>query len=104
MTYSIRQHPLVRSDLRRIGAWVAGFAGDAAAGRRLGEFDAFARRLAEVPHKGTIRDDVAPGVRAIPAGPALVVAFVVDDARREVLILVVSHGGSDWFSRARERA
>ena len=104
MSFRIRQHPLVESDLDRIAAWVASFAGDPAAERRLDEFDRFRRRLAEVPHKGSIRDDIAPGVRAIPAGANLVVAFVVDDVACEVLILVVSHGGSDWMGRARERA
>lgn len=59
--------------------------------------------VAETPHKGSLRHEIAPGLRAIPAGRHAVVAFTVDDADRSVLVHAITHGGADWISRVRDR-
>ena len=82
MTYEIRFHPAVRADLEAIARLIARAAGRAAAERRLAEIEAAVRSLAVTPHKGTIRDAIAPRLRAIPAGRRGVVAFTVDDDAR----------------------
>ena len=46
---------------------------------------------------------IAPGLRAIPAGRKSVVAFIVDDERREVLVLAVTTGGADEMGRVGQR-
>jgi plasmid stabilization system protein ParE len=64
------------------------------------------RRLAPprlTPHKGTIRDAIAPGLRAIPAAGRGVIVFMVDDAARLVLVKAIGYAGSDWVARARRR-
>jgi hypothetical protein len=61
------------------------------------------RSLALTPHKGSIRDGIAPGLRAIPAAGRGVVAFTVDDAARCVLVKVVGYAGSDWIGQAARR-
>ena len=104
MTYRIRYHPLVRSDIDAIATWLARAAGPAAASRQLDEIEALIEGLASLPHRGSLREEIAPGLRAIPAGPRAVVAFQVDDQARRVRVLVVSYAGSDWMGRARERA
>lgn len=98
--YRVRLHPKVRADLLAIHGLLAGYAGEAAALRKLTEIEAAIRRLALAPHVGSLRDRIVPGLRAIPAARRAVIAFVVDDAAREVRVLVVSYAGSDWTRRA----
>ena len=52
---------------------------------------------------GSIRNEVAPGLRAIPAGRKAVIAFTVDDEAGEILVHAVTYGGTDWMARARSR-
>ena len=102
--YAVRFHPKVRDDLRAIVAAIAEHAGQVAALRRLAEIEATAQSLALTPHKGTLRDEIAAGLRAIPAGRRGVIAFSVDDAAREVRVHAIGYGGSDWLGRVRARS
>lgn len=101
--YRLRFHPRVADDLRIIAGLLRDYAGSAVARRILAEIEADVLRLAETPHKGSVRDDIAPGLRAIPAGRRAVVAFTVDDRAREVRVLTVTYGGADWVARVRRR-
>lgn len=104
MSYRLRFHPLVQQDLESIVRWIIDHAGSDAADQRLAEIERTIVGLARMPHKGSIRDEIAPGLRAIPAGRKAVVAFVIDDAAREVFIQAVSYGGADWVARSRSRS
>ena len=104
MTYRIRLHPLVARDLDAIAHWILDYAGPDAAARKLGEIEAAIATLKATPHKGSLRDEIAPGLRAIPAGRKAVIAFVVDDDQREVLIYAVTYGGADWTMRSSARS
>lgn len=44
--------------------------------------------------RGTVRDDIGPGVRAIGLMQSITVAFVVSD--ENVTILRIMYGGQDW--------
>lgn len=103
MIYRIRFHPLVARDLDAIARWILDYAGPDAAARKLAEIEAAIATLKTTPHKGSTRDEIAPGLRAIPAGRKAVVAFVVDDAAAEVLIYAVTYGGADWIGRTSAR-
>lgn len=103
MSYHIHFHPRIADDLDAIARWIIEFAGSDAAERRLAEIEATIAGLAALPHRGSLRDEIAPGLRAIPAGRKAVVAFTVDDDRREVLILAVTYGRADWASRVHRR-
>ena len=103
MSYRIRFHPAVAGDLDAIARWIVEHAGPEAAERRLAEIEAVIASLRDTPHKGSIRDEIAPGLRAIPAGRRAVVAFVVDDTAHEVLIHAVSYAGADWIARSSAR-
>tara|TARA_R110000868_G_scaffold270254_1_gene529600 strand:- start:292 stop:609 length:318 start_codon:yes stop_codon:yes gene_type:complete len=96
VNYRIRYHPLVARDLDVIVRWILDYAGPDAAARKLAEIDAAIATLKAKPHKGSLRDEIAPGLRAIPAGRKAVIAFVVDDDAAEVLIYAVTYGGADW--------
>lgn len=104
MSYRIRFHPLVARDLDAIGLWILDYAGPEVAARKLVEIEAAISTLKETPHKGSLRDEIAPGLRAIPAGRKAVVAFTVDDDTAEVLIYAVTYGGADWTMRSRARS
>jgi plasmid stabilization system protein ParE len=103
VNYRVGFHPLVARDLYAIARWILDYAGPVAAARRLGEIEAAIATLKATPHKGSLRDEIAPGLRAIPAGRKAVIAFVVDDDQREVLIYAVTYGGADWAMRSSAR-
>ena len=69
----------------------------------LAEIEAAIATLKATPHKGSLRGEIAPGLRAIPAGRKAVIAFVVDDEAAEVLIYAVTYGDADWAMRATQR-
>lgn len=104
MSYHLRFHPLVERDLEAIVQWIIEHAGSGAADERLGEIEQAIFGLAHMPHKGSVRDEIAPGLRAIPAGRKAVIAFTVDDTAQEVFIRAVSYGGADWVGRSRSRS
>ena len=103
MSYRLRFHPLVERDLESIVGWIVDHAGSDAAEQRLREIEQTILALAHVPQKGSVRDEIAPGLRAIPAGRKAVIAFTVDDEAKEVFIQAVSYGGADWVGRSRFR-
>lgn len=104
MSYRIRFHPLVARDLDAIAQWILDYAGPEVAARKLSEIEAAIATLKDMPHKGSLRHEIAPGLRAIPAGRKAVVAFTVDDDAAEVLIYAVTYGGADWAMRSTARS
>lgn len=104
MTCRLRLHPLVARDLDIIARWIIDQVGAEVAHRKLTEIEQTITDLAHVPHRGSVRDDITPGLRAIPAGRKAVVAFTVDDTTNEVFIHAVTYGGADWIGRSRSRS
>lgn len=103
MSYRLRFHPSVADDLDEIARWLIDYAGPDAAARRLDEIQTSIASLADLPHKGSVRNEIAPGLRAIPAGRKAVIAFTVDDNTREVFIHAVTYAGADWMARREAR-
>jgi toxin ParE1/3/4 len=103
VSYRIRFHPLVTRDLDAIARWILDYAGPEIAARKLAEIEAAITTLRDTPHKGSLRAEIASGLRAIPAGRKAVIAFVVDDEAAEVLIYAVTYGGADWAMRTTQR-
>jgi toxin ParE1/3/4 len=104
VNYRIGFHPLVARDLDVIAKWILDYAGPDAAARKLAEIEEAVTTLKATPHKGSIRDEIAPGLRAIPAGRRAVIAFAVDDAAAEVLVYTITYGGADWAMRSTARS
>jgi plasmid stabilization system protein ParE len=103
VSYRIRFHPAVSEDLDSITAWLMDYTGSTVAERRLGEIEATIEALADPPYKGSRRDEIAPGLRAVPADRKAVVAFTVDDDSSEVHVHAVAYAGADWVARSKER-
>jgi toxin ParE1/3/4 len=59
-----------------------------------------------VPHRGTQRDDLWPGLRIVPFKKRTAIAFEIDEDREVVKILRVFYGGQDYaavLNSARQR-
>lgn len=84
--------------------WIIDYAGPSTGARKLAEIEATISELKQTPHRGTLRDEIAPGLRAIPAGRKAVIAFTVDDDTREVFVHAISYAGADWIARSRTRS
>ena len=104
MIYRIRFHPLVARDLDTIAHRIIDYAGPEVAARKLAEIEAAIATQKTTPHKGSLRDEIAPGLRAIPAGRKVVIAFLVDDEVGDVLIYAITYGGADWIKRTSARS
>jgi len=64
VNYRIRFHPLVARDLAAIARWILDYAGPDATARKLVEIEAAIATLKATPHKGSLRDEIAPsGIR-----------------------------------------
>ncbi len=103
MTCRVRFHPLVARDLEAVAQWIIDYAGSEMADRKLAEIEREIAGLARTPHRGSIRDEIAPGLRAVPAARRAVIAFTVDDDAKEVHVHCVTCSGADWVSRSRDR-
>ena len=90
-------------DLDAIARWILDYAGTDFAARKMTEIETAIATLRDTPHKGSLRTEIVPGLRAIPAGRKAVIAFMVDDDAAEVLISAVTYGGAEWVMRTTQR-
>ena len=86
-SYEIVRHPNVADDLRDIAFFIADCPSNDVAMRKLAEIEQTIQKLRDLPHIGSLRDEIAAGVRAIPAADKAVICFIVDDNRLEVRIM-----------------
>jgi toxin ParE1/3/4 len=100
----VRFHPAISHDLRGIARSMLPHAGTVTSNRIITELRNAARSLQETPHRGTLRHEVMPNLRAIPAARRGVVVFTVDEVAREVFVHIIAYGGADWLSRLADRS
>ena len=103
MPYQIIRHPAIEQDLFDLVGLVAEYAGDHVAERKLDEIERCIHNLAQTPHIGSIRNDLYPGLRAIPVTRKGVITFTVDDETQSVFIVSITYAGADWIRRLPER-
>ena len=103
MTYRVRFHPAVSDDLLGIARSMLPHVGAVTTARIVRGLREAARGLRETPHRGSLRDDILPGLRAIPALRRGVIAFTLDDEAREVFVHIIAYGGADWLVRLPDR-
>lgn len=101
--YAIDRHPLVRRDFFDIARLIGEYAGYGIASLKADQIEHTIGELQAFPHIGAPRDDVFPGLRAIPSAEKAVVCFTVDDQSRIVKIICVTYAGRDWQKIARAR-
>lgn len=102
--FRIIRHPLVERDISRIASFLLEHTTPRSVAEKIALLDEDASSLAENPWRGTRRDEVSPGLRAIPSAGNGVIAFEVREDTRTVRILSITWGGFDWLGRVANRA
>lgn len=93
MTHSIAYSPEALGELKAILDYIAAQSSTRVAEAYVQRITTFCNALSTFPNRGTLRDDVRPGVRTIGFERRVTVAFEVSD--QTVLILHVLYGGRD---------
>ena len=101
--YNIFRHPEVEGDLLAIVDLLVEFAGIEVATRKLDDIERTVLNLSETPHIGSLRNEIYPDLRAIPAAQKGVITFVVDDEEQAVFIVSITYAGADWIQRIHRR-
>ena len=86
--------PRARRDIHEIARWLAFRVSRQFASKYVERIKTRIQSLKFAGERGTIRQDIGPGVRAIGLMEAITVAFVVN--AESVVILRVIYGGQDW--------
>lgn len=102
--YRLKYHDSAVIELDDIHAFIAAYAGDAVADRKISEIEAAVSRLADYPKISTPRDDMRAGLRTLMAAEKAVICFLVNDDTATVRIIGFSYAGSDWTSRIKDRS
>lgn len=103
MPYTISKHPAVERDLFEITDMISSYAGLKVGLAKTDEITNFVESLTDFPKIGTVRDELYPGLRAIPASEKAVLCFTVNDKTETIHIICISYAGADWMSRVRGR-
>lgn len=103
MRYTITKHPAVEDDLFEITDLISSYSGLAVGTTKVDEITNFIGSLGDFPKIGSVRNELYPGLRAIPASEKAVVCFTVDDETLTVRILCISYAGADWMARVQNR-
>jgi toxin ParE1/3/4 len=93
VTYRIVWYRKAREDLLALYDWIDGQAGPEMANDYTNRIDAHAAKLGDFPHRGTPRNDLAPGLRTITYRRRTIIAYKV--VGEEIQIWHILHGGRD---------
>lgn len=96
MTYAVWFAPEAADQLEALYRYLASAASPAVAAGYVDAIVAHCEGLAVFPHRGTMRDDIRPGLRTSSYQKRVVIATFVDDEAQRVTILGVFYGGQDY--------
>ena len=102
-SYKVIRHPAVDQDLFDILDLIADYSGIDVALIKLGQIEETINSLTSTPHTGSVRDDIYPGLRAIPTARKGVISFFVDDATETIQIVSITYAGAEWARRVETR-
>ena len=103
MRYRVIRHSLVDRDIARIAAYLLDFTTPRSVADKIAALDSDVNALGENPYRGTRRNEILPGLRAIPSSEKGVIAFEVSEESRVVRVLSVTWGGANWMRKIAER-
>ncbi len=86
--------PEALDDLLNIYNWIAEAAGPGIAIGYIGRLEAYCLGFDLVSERGTVRDDIRPGLRTIGFEHRVTLAFSVDS--EQITFLRIFYGGRDW--------
>lgn len=95
--YRVEEKPDAFFDYQAIAEHVERWTGDRAlADRTVDAIRDFIKSLSTLPHRGTKRDDLRPGLRIVPFKRRTAIAIEVNDHAGVVTVLRVFYGGQDY--------
>jgi plasmid stabilization system protein ParE len=94
MRHAVRLTSDAEADLRRIYDFISEKASPATARTYLGRVTDFIGRLDVFPNRGTVRDDIRPGLRIIGFERRVNIAFIVEG--NDVIILRILYAGQQF--------
>jgi toxin ParE1/3/4 len=86
--------PEARSDLLRLGDWIAERAGIGVALNYIERLEAYCASFETASERGQRRDDIRAGLRIVGFERRMAIAFIV--SATEVTILRLYYGGQNW--------
>jgi toxin ParE1/3/4 len=95
--YRINFQPEAIAHLEKLENYLGRVASPDVGGDYVASIIEYCSGLSEFPNRGTMRDDISPGLRCISYRGRTAIIFLVEDTQVE--ILGVFHGGQDWESR-----
>ncbi|EHS51110.1 plasmid stabilization system [Rhizobium sp. PDO1-076] len=100
MTHIIHFTPEARDQLDKLEVDISGAASPAVAARYVDSIVDYCEKLQTLPHRGTRRDDLRPGLRTLGFRRRVTILFEVVDGA--VNIIGVYYGGQDYEAALRE--
>lgn len=101
--YRVVFAPETNWDFAQLEDFIAGKAGVRIASRFVDALVEFCAGLSDTPHRGSLREDIQAGVRAIGFRRAVTVIFRVDDATHTVVVAGVFYRGRDVAAEMSKR-
>lgn len=98
MTYTVGFAPEAFDQLIALRRYIAAAATAAIAESYTESIVAHCQGLGMLPHSGSARDDIRPGLRTSSFKKRVVVAYAVDDTARVLTVVGLSYGGQDFES------
>jgi plasmid stabilization system protein ParE len=96
-TYRVEEKPEVLYDYIAIATHIERWTDDRVlADRTVDAIRNFVKSLTSIPHRGTRRDDLRPGLRIVPFKKRTAIAIEIDDAADVVTVLRVFYGGQNY--------
>ena len=97
-TYAVAFAPEAEDDLAELYHYIAAHGSPVTALQYTEAIITYCESMSSLPHRGTRRDDVRPGLRITNYRHRTVIAFEVDDPAGIVTVLGVYYGGRDYES------
>jgi plasmid stabilization system protein ParE len=102
MSYTVVFTPEAEEQLAELYRYIAGSSSPQIAARYTSGIVDYCEELQTLPHRGTLRDDIRPGMRILGYRRRVAIAFVVEED--VVSIIGVFYGGQDYETLLREDA
>jgi toxin ParE1/3/4 len=96
--------PRAERQLHSLHAYIADRGGEATADDFVGGIVDDCLSLSTFPERGTLHEDIRPGLRTVGYKRRVTIAFSVDSAREPVVIHGVFYGGQDFEAALRDDA
>jgi plasmid stabilization system protein ParE len=101
--FTITYHSEAGDDFDLIDEFIAAYAGETAASKVIDEIRSTISKLTDFPRIGTVRNEIVPGLRALPSAGKATICFTVNDETHTVKIVCVTYAGQDWQQIAKSR-